>query len=763
MRATQFTLIALIALLPMPAFAAPTPSISMTATLERPMCPEGQPVVLAVALHNDSAQKWDIGGDAFEASSFQITVTDSAGRAVPRTALGDRIQTPPAATTHVEWDIEPGQTFRYHFNLAHLFDLSRTGVYAVTISRRLRSEDANPKAGSLPSPEIMLAAGPVKVRMVDDGTARSGPTVLTPPPNHQTFLYAANADYFMRSFVSRYRVAEDGGVSFAFSPPPLALAALAGEGIDSLAAAPNGHFLYAANGGDNTVSQFRIGADGELSPLTPPTVPARKFPGFLLMDPKGRFLYALSGYGNTLYAIGPDGRLTVKSMVTTKAWVQDQDHDVVPAGFGAIDSSGTFLYACADFRDVSGPGPYDCDGMTVGYRLAPDGGVTALTPATKYRAGRRGFAPFPPETGQLIQRDKAIVFSTAGRFAFVLASKPMVKLYGDAPDYIVVPMRVGADGSLLPLPEVPTPPVLQPISGFPWNPTLVVDPSGRFLLVRVNPGDPRSYGSGIARFRIGPEGSLTPLGVTPHDGLVVGIAFGPVGHLMYVLSRAPGSLTAFRLDDQGGLTPAGLDKPEYEVPYSAVGPASVVAPTPQKWGPPVGGLQISARMAADVLSADAPVVLTVTLKNSTSHPLRLGTAGTDLSSFRLSLIGPQRQAPDIRSPNAPLQPYQVGPDGLPGSGDPAVAAVPLTAVGKDILGVPSPSVSPLVLPPGRQRQYRLVLSHLADLTLVGNYTVHATRALPNGQTAVSPVVYFRLDGPYDHLLRGGPERHLEIH
>ena len=329
-------------------------------------------------------------------------------------------------------------------------------------------------------------------------------------------------------------------------------------------------------------------------------------------------------------------------------------------------------------------------------------------------------------------------------------------------NFVVAPMRVGTDGSLTPLPEVQTPRVALDILGFD-APTMAVDPSGRFLLVKVDPESPAPYSSGITRYRIGPDGSLTPLGVTPQDGLVVAVSFGPGGHLVYVLSRhsGPGSLTAFRLDNQGSLIPARLNMPEYAVPGFPVGLVSAVAPTPQIWGSPAGGLQISARMAADALPADAPVVLTVTLKNVTSHPVRLGMVGTDMSSFRLSLIGPQRQALDALSPST-LQPDQYKPNGEPGSGDPAVAAISLLAAGRDVLGVPGPSDAPLVLPPGGQRQYRFILSRLADLTLIGNYAVSITRSLPDGLETVSPIVYFRLDGPFNHLLRGGPERHLDV-
>ena len=109
-----------------------------------------------------------------------------------------------------------------------------------------------------------------------------------------------------------------------------------------------------------------------------------------------------------------------------------------------------------------------------------------------------------------------------------------------------------------------------------------------------------------------------------------------------------------------------------------------------------------------------PVVLTVVLHNVTGHAIRLGTAGADLSSFRLSLTGPQRQSPGV----------------LRGGGELAKGAVPLLAAGHDLLNVPGASQVPVLLPPRGRRQYRFVISRLADLTVAGNYTIQVGRLLP---------------------------------
>jgi 6-phosphogluconolactonase (cycloisomerase 2 family) len=41
---------------------------------------------------------------------------------------------------------------------------------------------------------------------------------------------------------------------------------------------PSGHFAYVANQASDNVSQYRIGADGTLSPLVPDEVPAGTTP-----------------------------------------------------------------------------------------------------------------------------------------------------------------------------------------------------------------------------------------------------------------------------------------------------------------------------------------------------------------------------------------------------------------------------------------------------------------------------------------------------
>jgi DNA-binding beta-propeller fold protein YncE len=703
----EIALLTLLALWPICVFAAPAmPSVTLDASMEQPAYREGQPVMLALTLHNNIAKNL-FTASAFEASAFQITVTDEAGRSVPRTAVGERILTPPTAVdANMVSPFSPGQTLSYRFNLARLFDLSRAGVYTVTVSRRfIQRVQPRPAADAPPADtpvqEIVLSAGPLTVRMEEDAAAQSGPVPFVAPPSRQPFIYAAGPD---TDGISHYLVGDDGSLSFSTAYSPLGSPRVA-KGTDSLVTTPDGRFLYVGSAGDdNTVSQFRIGENGVLFPLSPPAVPAQKFPGLLLIDPHGRFLYSLSNWGNTLYTIGKDGRLTVTALMPSDAWAKERIHMVVPSDFGLLNSSGSILYAC--------------NGRVCGYRLAPNGSVTSLSPLGD------GMTEMDD-----VGRVNAVALSPDDKFAYCGVSTKNGTAFFD----LVVPMRVEAAGTFTPISNAAqTPPATSlPSPGFqPFLcTTLAVDPTGRFLIV-VNPGYLDCY-------RIGPDGTLKFLNLTEQKGDLTSVFFGPVDHLIYVLNRNPAPLTAFRLDAEHGLVSSNAAMPS-GIAFST-NMASAVAPTPLKWGPVSGGVSVSARLSADVLLADAPIVLTVTLKNETQHPVQLGAAGLDIAGFRLAVAGPQRQSPGV----------------LRGAGEPLAGLVPLLAAGRDLFGNPSSSKTPMVLLPGKARQYRFVLSRLVDLTVAGYYTAQITRLLPSGAEAASPIMPFLLDGAFDGRVRDG--------
>jgi 6-phosphogluconolactonase (cycloisomerase 2 family) len=81
-----------------------------------------------------------------------------------------------------------------------------------------------------------------------------------------------------------------------------------------------GRYYYVANTGSNTLSDYRIGRDGQPELVTPTGVVATTEAGPIdLMAPSdGRFLYGQTGLGGTVdeYRVNRDGTLTKLGAIT---------------------------------------------------------------------------------------------------------------------------------------------------------------------------------------------------------------------------------------------------------------------------------------------------------------------------------------------------------------------------------------------------------------------------------------------------------------
>jgi 6-phosphogluconolactonase len=109
----------------------------------------------------------------------------------------------------------------------------------------------------------------------------------------------------------------------------------AGSQPDFIAIDPSNRYAYVANFtpcftcvagqpiGPGNVSQYMLGASGQLTPMTNPTVAAGIQPGWIAFDAFGSFVYVLNagdGSANgtvSEYAIGADGALNPIGSVNT--------------------------------------------------------------------------------------------------------------------------------------------------------------------------------------------------------------------------------------------------------------------------------------------------------------------------------------------------------------------------------------------------------------------------------------------------------------
>jgi 6-phosphogluconolactonase (cycloisomerase 2 family) len=153
----------------------------------------------------------------------------------------------------------------------------------------------------------------------DDGAARIMQPSLT------TFAYVASAGADASSAGAIYEY----GITGDSSAAPLAQSSI-GAGIYPAAVVVYQFHVYVVNVGDGTISQYDVGSDGTLTPMSPATVinsgmhTLGAAPAAATIDPTGSFLYVTNAADDTLsqFSIGGDGRLTALTPSTVATGVR---------------------------------------------------------------------------------------------------------------------------------------------------------------------------------------------------------------------------------------------------------------------------------------------------------------------------------------------------------------------------------------------------------------------------------------------------------
>lgn len=273
-----------------------------------------------------------------------------------------------------------------------------------------------------------------------------------------------------------------------------------GQNPVSVAVEPSGRFAYVANSsGVGSVSQYAIGVDGLLTPLSPATVVYTSRPVSVTVDPSGRYVYV--GNNNSTisqYTIGLDGALGAMSPAT-----------VASAGRAfsiAIDPAGRFAYVL-------------CASVLYQYSIGANGGLTLTNPT--------GVA-----TGS---NPQGVVIDPSGRFVYVASYAS-----NDVSSYTVSAMT----GALTSLGTVPA----------PGNPVAIaVDPSGRFVYVTTYTSNK------VSAYTINDTtGALTSVGSVAAGTGPGAVTIDPSGAYAYVANNTSADVSAYTIAaTTGALTPAG--------------------------------------------------------------------------------------------------------------------------------------------------------------------------------------------------------------
>jgi 6-phosphogluconolactonase (cycloisomerase 2 family) len=322
--------------------------------------------------------------------------------------------------------------------------------------------------GTITSSVSEYSVGPTGA-LTQIGTAAAGncPFAIGITPNN-AYAYVANSNgnnVTGGDTLSEYAINADG----TLSPLPVATIAT-GPNPNSVNIDPSGKYVYVANFGgntspnSNTVSEFVIGARGELAPNTAgATVVAGIAPAAVAINPANTYAYVANDHENSIsqYTIGPNGVLTPMAVPKVTTGGLDNPNYIV------VDPTGRYVYV-PNFTGAPG-------GTISQYSIGMDGALTALTPI----GATSGAVP------------RFIAIDATGTYAYTADS------FDDQVSQFTIV------GGIL----TPMTPVANVTTGAGSHPNgLTIDATGKYLYV-ADRGT-----NAISLFSINPaNGSLTPL------------------------------------------------------------------------------------------------------------------------------------------------------------------------------------------------------------------------------------------------------------
>lgn len=300
-----------------------------------------------------------------------------------------------------------------------------------------------------------------------------------------------------------------------------------------------------------SVSQYVLGADGQMRATGAPAVPVATEGISLTVDSSARNAFISMSRANSVraYAIGAGGELSTQP----KATVRSGD---ITAGT-RLTPNGKFLYSFNTW-----------DGSIYRYALDADGGFAPLTTGVQVArvnsvsgmridaSGKRAYASDSyssrvyqfaiADDGSLVPAATASVASDSSPTDIVLAPNGKfaytVNNYGGS----ISQYGVGADGTLTPL---------APAS---------VMIAGRGMFMAITPNGKYAYANGdhntIEQFAIGADGRLTslqPARVAAPDDYSMQMVFDSAGAYAYVPNNITGAVTQYAVGADGQLTKVG--------------------------------------------------------------------------------------------------------------------------------------------------------------------------------------------------------------
>jgi len=340
------------------------------------------------------------------------------------------------------------------------------------------------------------------------GNVKSEPTATYAYVLSENFSSSPN----FTATLSQFKMGNDGTLS------PMNPATLPVDTLQSFVAVdPTGHYLftYGGNGGE-PIHQFVIGADGTLRPNLVPSIAAGEFTVAMTFSPNGQFALAADALKCTVssYSLGPSGLLTLISTVPSVFNPGDVSVSI------AFDSTGAFAY-------VGGPN------TIAEYTVSSNGVMNPLTTYSTNFSGALILSPdeflygtegFGSEVGEFSINRSNGSLSMVNSFSYTSA------VGREGWDELVFePSGMHAYTNTL---DSVSPQKVDPMTGAlstngpavatgncACAPTsIALDPSGRFLFQASFTYLNQLQQPQVSQLKVNPNGTLTPNGVIPVPG-----------------------------------------------------------------------------------------------------------------------------------------------------------------------------------------------------------------------------------------------------
>ena len=315
--------------------------------------------------------------------------------------------------------------------------------------------------------------------------------------------------------ISQYAVDSTGQLS-ALSPATVPT----GASPQSVTVDPSHHYVYVTNLNDNSVSQFVIQSNGTLQPNSPATITAGQGPWAVTINPSGSLAYVVNSIDNTIseFALSANGTLAATSVAPVATGTTPWNMTLSPNG----------KYAYVANHGTAAPG-----GMTMS-QYSVDGATGELKPLV------------PPTVPTAFSYPGGVTVDPTSSYAY------LANIRGNS----ISQFAIAADGTLSNLSPASVPTGTEPVF-------LAFDPTGKYAYVANYTVDFSSAQGTVSQYAVGAGGQLTPL-ATPTVPAAIGpgwIAFDAFGKFAFVVNLGngtlPGTVTEYAIGTDGALTPLG--------------------------------------------------------------------------------------------------------------------------------------------------------------------------------------------------------------